>query len=76
MILYKTVTLKSHFKCHQQRLSFNICKTEIDTARISTLVSIADNVFNLRIDFADKAIRKLFNASVITLEMTRVSETL
>jgi len=45
--------IETYLQSHQQTLSFNVGKAEVDAARVTIHITITDDVLDLRIDFAD-----------------------
>jgi hypothetical protein len=58
----------AYLKCHQQTLAFNVCKTEVNTTRVAIYIAIPNNMLHLTIEFANQALGKFFNVSVVSLE--------
>jgi len=59
--------IQTYLQRHQQTLSFNIGKAEVNTSWVAIHIAITDDMFDLRVDFVDQAFGKLSNVCSIPL---------
>lgn len=63
------LTRRRYLQSHQKTLSFNIREAEVHAARIAVNIAIANDMFDLRINLRDEAIRECLDVTVVPLQM-------
>src|SRR4051794_27263381 len=63
----------AHLQGHEQRLSFHVCETQVDTTRVSVRITVPHYVLDLCVDTVDQSIAKGDDTNMVGLIQREMS---